>query len=98
MLEVECDDVGSAGGHGNFQNHVILRIGKDATPQIVNDLLPGNLCNPIDHGVHRCRGDGYPALQAVADIIILRKQRNGQSDLKITLVGSQQYLMTGTGG
>ena len=96
MLAVECDNVGSFGSHGYLQNHVILRIGKDSTPQIVNGLLPGNLCNPIDHGVNRCQRDGYPAFRAVADIIILRKQRNGQRNLEITLVGYHQYLMTGT--
>lgn len=45
---------------------------------------------------HSRNGNANPAFWPMADIIIFRKQRNGQRNLEITLVGYQQNLMTGT--
>jgi len=98
MLVVECDDVRCSSCHRHFQNHVILRIRKDATPQIVDRLLPGYLRDPIDHVVHRRGWDWNPASGPMAYIIIFREQRNGKRYLEITLIGCQQNLVAGTGG
>lgn len=98
MLVVECDDVRCSGGYRHFQDHVILGVRKDATPQIVDGLLPGYLRDPIDHVVHRRGWDWDPATGPMADIVVFRKQRNGQRDLEITLIGCQQNFMAGTRG
>lgn len=85
------------GRNSHFQNHVILRIGKDATPEIMDGLLPGNLRYPVDHVINRSQRNRDSGLRPTANIIIFREQRNGQRDLEITLIGSQQNLMAGSG-
>ncbi len=76
MPVVECNNVTGSRRDRQFQNHVILRIRKDATPKIVYGLLLGNLRNSIDHIVNGVRRDEYPTLRPVADIIVFREQRN----------------------
>lgn len=73
MLAVEGDDVRGPGSYCHFQYHVILRIWKDATPEVMDGLLPGNLCDSIDHVINRPCGDGDAAFFPVADIIVFRE-------------------------
>jgi len=96
MLAVKGDKVRCPGSHCHLQNHVILRIRKNAAPKVVNGLLPGKLCDPVDHVIDRRCRDQNPASRAVADIIVFREQRNGQCDLEFTPISRQQNLMAGT--
>lgn len=89
MLDVECDDVRGTSGDGHFQYHVILRIRKNPTPSVVDRLLSRKLCDPVDDVVNCRCWDENPAFRAVADIIVFREQRNGQSNLKFPQISSQ---------
>ena len=94
---VESDNVRGPRRDTEFEHHIVLRVGEDRPPEVIDRLFVSDLSEASNDRTDGRRRKRDAKISPRRDIVVLSEKRHGKSELEITSIRRQKDLVARTG-